>query len=509
MYMRVRLVTTLFLLLFTSMITTTADAQSKWRVNRALKPILADDQLDHTWYGILVIRPSDGKVLFERNADRFFMPASNTKLYTSAAALELLGPDYTYTTRLFAHGTQTDTLFAGDLVLVGDADPTFLSPEYEPNPETLFAAWADSLKAAGITHIAGDIIGDGRIIEDDALAYGWSWDDAPYYYAAEIGGLSAVENSIQVRYGLMASDTAMQAIVAPIPAIDGYATITATVSATDGRPRRSYSRSLGGNDITLSASVPPGFEDTLTVTIHDPAHFTAHLAKTYLTRAGITIDGAARSAKAADPLFHPQHPQRTEDVRQLQQVASYQSVPMSEIAGRINKPSNNMHAEQVLRTIARQDTTITAPIGNWRRGWTGSRALLEAAGIDPDDFHLVDGSGLSRNNLVTPTQTGNLLRYMWAHPDTTLRRIYYDSLPISGVDGTIRNRMKAPSPAFGVVRAKTGTLGSVSALSGYVGPSQEESLIFVIMMNHFAGASSTAARNKQDEIAAALARLTQ
>lgn len=462
---------------------------------RSLDSILDDPEFENAFWGAIVVNGRTGEVLFERHAEKNFVPASNTKLFLTAAALEVLGPEFTYLTTLHGNGAMEGGILEGDLVIRGSGDPTFGSRWHDGEGPAVYRAWADSLRAAGISRITGDIVGDGRIFDDLPLGRGWSWDDAPSAYAAQIGGLSFNDNTVD--FTLTPRLHGNPATVTWAHSSTGYIRVdnrTAVISRDSSAVVRHH-RSRTGNEFLFETRVPAGQELRATLSIDDPAAYAAFILKEELRRRGIQVDGTARSIDRRTPYA------TTSEVH----LASHLSPPLSEIVHTINKRSNNLYAEQVLKTIG-----TVAPVSHVRSargsaamGLGRARLIWGTAGVDTLAMRLVDGSGLSRHNIVSPRSTADLLHYVLRDASDDVRNAFYASLPVGGVDGTLQGRFRR-GVAGRNVRAKTGTLNGASALSGYVRTRRGDDLIFSLMTNNYT-ARAADARRVQDAFVERLA----
>lgn len=479
---------------------------------RALDEVLDDAAFENGFWGVVVVDLETGERLYDRYAGKSFMPASNTKLYTTAAALDQLGPTYRYRTRLYAQGAVVDSVLMGNLIVRGAADPTLgghydaETGKYEERIDAtrVFRAWADSLRAAGIAAIAGDLIGDDDIVDDTPLGYGWSWDDETYYYSAQLSGLSFNDNVIHMQ--VAGRREGQPATIDWQPFRTSYVEVvnqTRTTAPGTGI-KEGYERQRGTNRLLISTQVPAGQVESEELTVENPTLFTVHVLREALLHAGLPVGG--RAVDVDDLSIKPDYAGDA-----LRQVASHTSLPLSAIALMINKPSQNLYADLVLKTLGverpvgpeEQERKNLTP-GSSRMGVAAASRTFARAGVDTSRIQLVDGSGLSRLNLITPEMTLALLRYMWNHPDPAVKEAFYQSLPVAGVDGTLRNRLKQ-GPAFRNVRAKTGSLGNVSTLSGYVQSGGGTPLAFVVMANHYT-VPTRKVREAQDALLTLLAR---
>jgi len=466
-----------------------------------LDALLDQPGLTDGFWGVLVVDAQTGRTVYTRNAAKRFMPASNTKLYTGAAVLDALGPDARFETRLYASGPiGEDGTLVGDLVVRGGGDPSLGSQPDENVPVDKFALlreWADSLRAGGIRRITGNVVGDDDVFDDQALGEGWTWDDETFYYSAQISGLGFGDNCLDIALAPTALGQPTR-LTAP-DAAEGFAEfVNATMTTASGSGiNEGYVRQPGTNRFVLTSRVASNTRDRECVAVHNPTRYAAHALRWALHGAGIAVDGRAvdHDDLAATPL----------DYDRMTLLHVHTSPPLRTLVRWMEKESLNHYAEYFLKQVGRQDSgpapTETAPLGSAGRGLgVMEEGLLRRALPDVGRIGLVDGSGLSRMNAVTPAQTVALLRYMQRHPDPGVREAFREALPVGGVDGTLRNRMGGMR---GRVQAKTGTLTGASALSGYLTTASGRTLVFSFMANQYS-APASATRRAMD---AALARL--
>lgn len=453
-------------------------------------------------WGIHIVNLQSGAVLYSRNADRNFVPASNVKLLTSAAALEQLGPDYRYQTTVHTDGPVKDGTLKGNLIVRGSGDPTIGGWAQRDDPTKIFRQWADSLQAQGIEHIAGNIIGDDRRLDDTPLGHGWSWNDITYAYAAEIGAFVFNENTIDLR--VTGQQRGQPATLSWEPFNTDYVNVvnrsrTVPYSAEEDEE---YQRTLGTNTIHVQTHVHPRQTESESITITNPTRYFTHVLRDVLLREGISVDG--RPADLSETGLPLQY-----DDASLQRVASYTSAPLSTIIQTLNHESQNLYAEQVLRTLAVEvppETDEDLDPGSAPLGVKAVRETLGKADVDTSRIQLMDGSGLSRQNFVRPQALVALLKHMWLHPKPAVSSAFYDALPTGGKEGTLEYRFRGSAPAHAKVRAKTGTLSNTSSLSGYVESKAGTPIAFAVFCNHHL-AEGNQVRSAQDVIINALARL--
>lgn len=465
--------------------------------NPQIQPIVsALDSRPQAWWGVLIVDVVSQEVVYARNPDRSFMPASVTKVFTTAAALDQLGPDYRYVTRLYHDGVITSGVLAGNLIVRGAGDPSIGVPDQDDM--AIFEAWADSLAALGIREIRGDIVGDDNIFDDTHLGADWSWDDLAYGYAAPVGGLTFHENVVDLTIQPTTPTQSGQISWTPkVDSIVAFVNQSVTVEAGE-RLRERYTRSLYSPVLTVETEVPVGRFERESISVVNPTLFFAEVLRQHLATRDIVVHGAAQDVDEWTQVFA---------YDSLQIIAQYTSAPLSELAAVTNKESHNLYAEQLLRTVGVHqpvsDSTITP--GSAAMGYEAALRTYAAAGVDTMRLQLVDGSGLSRRNLVSPRMAVAMLQYMAAHDDPDTRQAFVNSLAIGGLDGTLEYRFPRGTPAHGAVRAKTGTIGNVSSLAGYVEAQSGRNYVFAIFCNHFIAPYSVV-RNIQDQVINHVAR---
>lgn len=429
-------------------------------------------------WGLLIVDAESGETLYEQNANKYFVPASNMKLFTTALALAKLGPEYRFHTTLETRGTiSSEGVLAGDLVLVGRGDPNLsnrkfpyeLKEEFDGPPEKTLGELADALVAKGVKEVAGDVAGDDSYFPRERYPNGWEIDDMVWEYGAAISAIVVDDNTVKLTLtpGEQAGSP-VQALVTPATP-DFTVKNDVVTSAADVKADLTLTREPGANLIVVKGSLPAkSTPRKLVLAIEEPAQHAAATLKRLLEERGVKVEGAARARH--DPTV------LSGDAIVL---AEHVSVPLGDAIKLINKISQNLHTEMLLRTVAGQNGV-----------WNTAEDLVKipadfyaAAGIAPDDVIQTDASGLSRHDLVTPRAIVTLLTYAqkqpWFGP-------YYASLPVAGVDGTLEDRMKN-TPAAGRIHAKTGSVEHVRTLSGFAETPSGRRLIFSILSNNQGG----------------------
>lgn len=424
--------------------------------------------LDRTHWGIEVYDPDRRRVLYRQNGELHFIPASNTKLVVTAVALGELGPDYRYRTEIHAPGRAPADSIVERLVVLASGDPT-LSARFHPTATSPLDSMADSLAAAGIRRVSGELVVDASRFDSVMLHPAWELGDVDFAYAAPVAAFAIAEGTVMVELapGAAPGEPALARIVGPAGRMH---VVNALVTDTAGARRRiSPERRPGSDTLRLAGRIPFGMApDTVAYAVGDPVGLAALALLDALGRRGIAVDGGARVVYDAAEA-------RTLRPADGAPVAAWTSPPMAEIVAAILKPSQNWIAEMVLKTLGAERTGQ----GSWPAGLAVERRYLqEVAGIDSTAFSLSDGSGLSVQNLLAPTAVVRLLDHARRQPWGPVYRAA--QAEPGGEDSTLENRLPGLE---GRLFAKTGTITNVNALSGYLTTRSGRELIFSIMTN--------------------------
>lgn len=457
--------------------------------------VLRRPELAPALVAVKVASLDTGRTLFEENAGKLMLPASNMKLYTVAAALDRLSPDFRFKTSVYAPALPDAAgIVRGDLTIYGRGDPTFAASLNGGDYTKAIDALAERITAAGLKRVEGDLVGDETFFTGAPQGFGWEWADLTWHDGAEVSALSVNDNSIDliVKPGASVGSPCTITTGPPTPLL----TITnrTQTSARGTRRELKVYRGLGENVIEVGGSLPlddPGW--TAAAAIPHPALVFIYMLRAALAARGVNITGRSRTVDARSQFdVTPPGAARVE-------IAKIESQPLGLIAAQALKPSQNLYTELILRALGKA-SGADAKLSSEEAGIEAVKAFLKEAGIGANEAIFTDGSGLSRRDLVTANSTLQLLTFMSRH---RYGAAFREALPVAGVDGTLRNRMKG-TPAAGNVRAKTGTLSSVATLAGYVTSAAGERLVFSIMLNNYPE-SSLMSRNHVDNIAVLLA----
>jgi serine-type D-Ala-D-Ala carboxypeptidase/endopeptidase (penicillin-binding protein 4) len=492
--------------------------------------VIAQPPLDHAHWGIDVVDLDTGKTLYAQDPEQLFLPASNTKLFTTAAALAIAGPEYRFRTTVEAEGRiDGHGRLLGDLAIIGRGDPNIsgralpyaLKTQRTPPHTQVLEEMADQVARSGLKIVDGDLIGDDTYYAFERYAEGWALDDVQWVDGAPVSALTFNDNVVFVNI-LPGEQPGDKALITVEPETGYYELDNRVVTSVAGVTKRvGIHRDPGSKKIVLWGSLPlgdAGMKEPLA--IEDPAEFVAQLFCTLLERRGITIRGKARArhgegAQFFDPIpppaklpapgidnpaASPAHPpsgtpqhgatqgenppsatpaQRAPeaDLPSTNKVlAEHFSTPLLDDIRVTNKTSQNLHAELALRLAGK----LRGIGGSFEGGREAVKQFLLQAGLKEDEFAFLDGSGLSRRDLVTPAATVQLLIYAARQP---WGAAFEESLPVSGVDGSLADRFQN-TPAAGLIHAKTGSLSHVNALSGYGQTQRGRRFVFSIFCNN-------------------------
>jgi D-alanyl-D-alanine carboxypeptidase/D-alanyl-D-alanine-endopeptidase (penicillin-binding protein 4) len=429
-------------------------------------------------WGILIVDAATGETLYERNADSFFVPASNMKLFTTALALDKLGLDYRFRTTLETNGKLEEGILQGDLILVGRGDPNLSNrkfpydtkEEFEGPPERVLSELVDQLAIHGVKQVSGDIVGDDSYFPRERYPDGWEIDDIVWEYGAAISAIVLNDNTVTLT--VIPGEKAGQAVSTMIdPATPEFSVKNEVITVgPKEKGELRLTREIGASTVVVSGTIAAASTSRkLILAVQEPAENAASLLARLLADRGIKSTGKVRANHEPDPA-------------ELSRIvlAEHLSLRLGDTVKLVNKISQNLHTEVLLRTAARQDSRWAEPEDLLKF----PEPFYEKVGIAPGDVIQTDGSGLSRHDMVTPRAVITLLQYAqkqsWFLP-------YYFSLPISGIDGTLTERMKAAGMT-GKIHAKTGSVNHVRSLSGYADTANGRRLIFSFLSNNM-GAS--------------------
>lgn len=445
------------------------------QLTSAIETIINRPQFSKSRWGIIIQTLNNNQNLYSRDADKYFIPASNLKLLTTAAALRQLGANFRFRTSIYG----TD---GGLLRLVGRGDPSLTDVQ--------LTALARQLKLTGVRQLI--YLGvEGDRFADDIISPDWEWGDVQADYGAPIGSLILNQNAVMLQLLPQQVGQPLRLVWQDPIAARQWQVDNQSVTANSKQPAQIVvNRDLSGIlkiSGQLSADSSP---ELVSLAVFNPAeNFVQHLRRALLV-AGI----ADNSDRVRLNIVEVQ-----KQLAIAPELAAVNSPPLSELLVETNQNSNNLYAEALLRTLG---SRVSSPDSNSQKGLLAVKQALTTLGVDPTGFVLADGSGLSRHNLVTPNAIAQTLNAMAKSPQAA---IYRASLPVAGVSGTLKTRLQG-TPAQGIVSAKTGTISGTTALSGYINAPNYEPIVFSIIVNQ-SDRPAPVLRQAVDEIVVTLANL--
>jgi serine-type D-Ala-D-Ala carboxypeptidase/endopeptidase (penicillin-binding protein 4) len=441
---------------------------------RAVNAIAASYPESTARLGVSVIDAATGRVLYERDAFKEFAPASNFKLLDAATALAYLGPQFRYRTDLYAHGRLVDGVLEGDLVLVGGGDPVLSDVD--------FRNAAGVVARSGIRRVAGTVVVDDSLFDEQRYGGDWAWDDLPYYYQPPVQALSVDEGVANVT--VEPGSAAGERVSASIEPNDGamWVVSDAVTTPAGGLDDVDCFRSPGSRTIVIVGHYP---EDAGTFKFGCAVENTADYARGVFVEAlhgagigvGRTPYGPLPPSTPLDIQFatpEPALPAQRYATARL--IWSHPSPPLSQLLAKMMPPSDNFIADHLYKTLP---ILALHQRGTFDGGAAVERSFVASLGLDPRSIDNGDGSGLSQGDRITPHDLAEIL--LWETRSST-GRLFVRSLAVAGVNGTVRHRLSG-SDAVGRVRAKDGYIWHVSTLSGYANTMRHGTIIFSIMFN--------------------------
>ena len=451
-------------------------------------------------WGVKIASLASGRTVFEHHADRLMSPASNSKLYTGALALDQLGRDYRIVTPILA-STKPDAAgeLHGDLVISGRGDPSWKARGTKNDFWAAFTPVVDASAAAGVRHVTGDLVADATFFHSLPNGAGWTADDLNDDYGAEISAVTLEDNYAEVRLapGQRVGEPITVSWLQPLAALQ--VDLRMTTMPKGAEKHVVAQRLFGETTVHLFGGLAIGSAPVVVeVTVPRPADWFARGLKEALAKRGIRVEGAARGVR---------WPEVSVASGNRVEIARVQSPPMRELVAAFMKPSQNLETDLIFGHIGELTRTNRTP--EWKTteelGVVALEGFLKKHGLRSAEVKFEEGSGLSRNNLTTANATVAVLTMMKKH---AARDDFVGALPIAGVDGTLRRRMKGTA-AEGNARAKTGSLRYANTISGYVTTAVGEELVFSVMLNRNSGQPANRnVREELDDIVVMLAGLT-
>ncbi|MFC1887327.1 D-alanyl-D-alanine carboxypeptidase/D-alanyl-D-alanine-endopeptidase [Candidatus Cloacimonadota bacterium] len=431
----------------------------------SISHVLQDSIYSHMQWGILIESMEHEEILYQINANKLFLPASNQKIITAATALHILKPDYTYQTKLYYSGEIVDSILIGDLVIEGNGDPS-LTRDFYSDPRQMFISIADTLKSWGVKKITGNIIGDDNSFDDIGLGNGWMLEDLKYSFASELGALQINNNSVSIEIHPPARSNDHIVIIPDLNS-SYYKIFNDLTVSSDSLTRIDIERPIGSNDIYLSGIVQVGSPiRSKTISLTNSTLFYLTVFKETLIDNGVEVEGIVQDCDDIEN-WHL-------DENKLSLITKHNSPILLDLLKFMMKESNNLQAETLIRSLG-IDQNMT---GSFENGKKVVQMFLLDMGIQPEDYAFYDGSGLSRYNLISPEQIVNVLKGSFK---TEERDLWMDTIPVRGNYDEFNNLIIRTKDK-GNIRAKTGTMSNIRCLSGYI-ELPGDTIVFSFMVN--------------------------
>lgn len=443
------------------------------QVSNSILTLIENSRADNALWAVQV-RDSDGSVLESYNADKIVRPASNLKLITAGAYLDILGPDYKFTTRLYGEGRQIQDEWSGDLVVEGSGDPSISGTFYRNDPLFLFEEWTELLIDKGIKKINGNLIGHSGLFDDVPYPEGWEWSDLSFYYAPEISALSFNGNVVDLEVvadGPVGSTPEIQWFPFNTPYVEFVN--EQQISSRGSEYDESYRRVLGTNTIILRSTLPQGYYETEPLSVLEPAYYFMDTFKRYLQKRGIEVTGQI----FIDRNYHFQ----SENGMQL--LDEHQSEPLHELIQWMNRESDNFYTEMFLKKIAAEVYDVQ---GSTELGLEIMKSYMHDMAFDTTQVNLKDASGMAPATLL---RANDLNQYLLKVQQKEYFPYLFESLSVGGLNGTLSYRFRN-SPVMGNFYGKTGFVTGVRSLSGYLDTQSGQQLIVSIFTNNYTARTS-------------------
>ncbi len=449
---------------------------------RAIDTMLSDPSLKSGSAALLIVDINNGEIIADRNSSLSLTPASVMKLITSAAALELLGPDHRFETTIGYTGTvkKGSGILRGDIIIMGGGDPVLGSENFAEYYGNFPDEWILEIASAGIKKIKGRVIADDSYFDYQPVPPGWNWEDIGNYYGAGVYGISLYDNTLKIHFRTSGPGTAPEMLY--------------TEPGDPGIFFRSYVKVSGNSDQGyvymapysssgwISGTIPANSDNfILKASLPDPPLLLSRILTGRLKAAGITVSQEPGTVRLS----------YSYNLECYTEITTITSPPLSEIIKILNTESVNLYAEHLVKEIGKE----TSGEGSTDAGLKAIRQFLESIGLDTGGLFIGDGSGLSPQDALNPGQVVKLLMYMKGKSKNWDE--YFGSLPEAGKEGTLKDCFM--DPVFsGRLRAKSGTLTRSKAYSGYFETMTGREMAFCYIVNNFTGPSAEIVRHIEE-----------
>ncbi len=445
---------------------------SQNKFNEAVKTVLQQPDYKNASVGICVQDLETGETLFGLNDEKLFIPASTMKLITSATALELLGVDYRFETKIGYIGeTEKNNSLKGDLVVIGGADPVLGSEHFQEHyfNEHFLKVWAQKIKSAGISKVEGDLILDGSVYDSEKIPATWIWEDIGNYYGAGANAFTVYDNLFRIVFKSPRKAGKPTKIISINPKIEGLEIVNEVLSANNSSDLAYVFGSPFDKKRVIRGTIPRNRRTfTIKAAIHNPEEILAQELINYLAKEGVFISGKVKFKKVNRKSFQTVYIQESPTLAEIIKVLNYESI--------------NLIAEHLLKQFAVEKTGV----GSREMGIEIVMDYWQSKGISIDNIFMEDGSGLSHFNAVSPQFFTEVLNFM-ANKNSN-KIAFLNSLPTAG-KGTL-SRFDSNLFSENILKAKSGSMTRVRCYSGYLKLDSGKKVSFSIMVNHFSGSHS-------------------
>jgi serine-type D-Ala-D-Ala carboxypeptidase/endopeptidase (penicillin-binding protein 4) len=439
----------------------------------AIKELLSDSSMKHATLSLCIINATTGLTVAEYDANRSLSQASVMKLVTTAAAIELLGPDHTFTTRIGYSGVIKKGVLHGDIIIRGGGDPALGSERFSGHYEGFIDKWVEAVEKAGIKRVTGRVITDDSYFDYQPVPPNWNWEDLGNYYGAGAYGLSIFDNTLKIHFstGITGSDPVIKYMEPDIVETEFVNYLKANGNADNGYVFSSPYNNYGW----ITGTIPVNQTDfVLKASLTDPPLLVAKILSDKLKTKGIRLAGEPSTSRL----------QPDKKGISFSEIASTTSPYLSDIIGVLNHESVNLYAEHILKELGK----VKKGDGTTLSGIEVETEFLDSLGVDTTGMFIEDGSGLSPQDALNSKGIAQLLFLMKTKGKYFAG--YYNSLPEAGKDGTLKNVFRDPE-FVGTMRAKSGTMLRVKSYAGFITAKSGEDLVFSIIVNNFTGSSSS------------------
>ncbi len=453
----------------------------------SIKKVFNSPEFKNASYSFVLFNPEDSSTWVSINPDLNLVPASVMKVITTAAALEILGPDFRFETKLYYTGNIDNGVLHGDIIIQGGGDPTLGSIKFHSGKGrySFLNDWVNAVRKAGIDSLTGNIIADASVFDEEGVPTAWQWEDIGAYYGTAAFGISVFDNRFSLKADPQKQGTYSPGLTQTSPYIPGLS-VTNNILFSDGAYYLDILGAYFDNHRVLKGVVPADLKELeINASIPDPPLLVGQYLKKYLVKAGVAVGGKVMTSR----MMHAngEIPEYGKGIL-LQTTLSPE---LADIVKKTNKESNNLFAEHLLKMMGVKKNGL----GYVDSGVAAVNELFLAVHAINDPLLIYDGCGIARKNQLNASQLVGIISYMLKCEN---QQVFVESLPVSGTDGTLVNFCKSDA-CKGRIHAKSGSMGSVKTYAGYISRNQDSPLVFAVMVNNYT-ASNSKVRKKLEEI---------